>query len=305
MSSPTSISYEWFEDENMIFPAPSAFQLNNGSIFTYTTTNIGEEIWYYRGINNQGCATQLYSLTINTEDAPLNLDITNNGASFCTNDIARFQASASGNNNSFEFYRNSTGTLQWSNTNVNGNELSLNTSELNIGENKFWFRALNNNTGCETEIKEVSFIVNKAPNIPLQSSGNLEYCLGEIVNITVFSESASSGYQWSYTADFNNLVENEKIGNFNSSLLQYQTTEIGSTTYFYRSLANGCFSDFNSLTVTVNPQVGELTVNGEGTEFCQGELVELVAGAENATGGYQWFLDENGVVPATNTTGKQ
>ena len=45
-----------------------------------------------------------------------------------------------------------------------------------------------------------------------------------------------------------------------------------------------CSSTIKEVSVTVNPQVGELTVNGEGAEFCQGELVELVAGAENATG---------------------
>jgi hypothetical protein len=300
LSSATSISYEWYEDENMNISAPNGYLQQSGGNFSYTTNIIGSKKWYYRGLSSSGCYTELYDIDIVTNNAPENLNITNAGASFCTNTIATFEASANGVS-SYKFYKNASGTLPWGSSNVSGNKLSIDGGLLDIGENKFWYKAVNN-SDCETELKEVSFSINQSPNKPLRSSGDLNYCLGEVVQITVFSFSASQGYEWSYTDDFNNLIEASKIGNTDASLLQYTTTETGTTTYFFRSIANGCYSESNSLEVTINPQVGAVTVNGNGDSFCQGDTVELTAGAINSDN-FEWFTDSLGTIPASGITG--
>ncbi|MBE7649044.1 T9SS type A sorting domain-containing protein [Tenacibaculum finnmarkense] len=300
LSSNSSISYQWFEDELMNIQAPSQYLQNNGENFTYRTTTIGSKKWYYRGVNNYGCYTILSEITIKTNNAATNLDSTNKGANFCTNETAIFEASAT-NASNFKFYKNSTGTLLWGSSNVSNGTLSINSNNLNLGENKFWYKAINN-SGCETPLKEVSFNIIQAPNVPLRSSGNLIYCLGDTVKITVFSISANS-YQWAYDRDFNNLVEDNKIGNSDSSLLQYTPTITGTTKLYFRSIANNCYSSASSLDITINPKVGEITVNNTNTSFCQGETVEIVVGAVNASGGFKWFSDTLGTIPITNITG--
>ncbi|MCG8734667.1 T9SS type A sorting domain-containing protein [Tenacibaculum finnmarkense] len=302
LSSNSSISYQWFEDELMNIQAPSQYLQNNGENFTYRTTTIGSKKWYYRGVNNYGCYTILSEITIKTNNAATNLDSTNKGANFCTNETAIFEASAT-NASNFKFYKNSTGTLLWGSSNVSNGTLSINSNNLNLGENKFWYKAINN-SGCETPLKEVSFNIIQAPNVPLRSSGNLIYCLGDTVKITVFSISANS-YQWAYDRDFNNLVEDNKIGNSDSSLLQYTPTITGTTKLYFRSIANNCYSSASSLDITINPKVGEITVNNTNTSFCQGETVEIIVGAVNASGGFNWFSDALGTIPITNITGNK
>ena len=301
INSLSSISYQWFEDENMNIAAPFPYLINNAKTLYYKPTSLGSRTWFYRGVNAGGCYTQVYSITVNVIDAPTNLEVTNQGASFCTNENATFEVSST-NSSSFKFYKNSNGTLLWGSSYVSGNTLSVPANILNLAENKFWVKAINS-SGCETALKEVSFLVNQAPTTPLQSSGTLSYCLDETVKITVFSATANS-YQWSYTSNFQNLIESSKIGNSEASLLQYQTSVVGTKTYYFRSLRNGCYSDYNSLTVTVSPQVGELVTSGDGGTFCQGtEQIELIAGASGATSGFTWWLDSAASIPATNITG--
>ena len=60
-----------------------------------------------------------------------------------------------------------------------------------------------------------------------------------------------------------------------------------------------------SVEIVINPQVGNVIVNGSGNSFCQGETVELIAGASNANQNFEWFTDAQGTIPASNTTGTQ
>ena len=299
LSSVDAVSYEWFEDALMNIQAPAQYIFNNGQSFSYTTTSTGDVTWYYRGKDSSGCYTQLYSIDIETLLAPSNLDVTNEGATFCTNENATFQASAL-NGSNYTFYKNTSG-LEWESSYVSSNTLSVPSSEFNLGQNSFWVKASTNN-GCTTELKRIDFTINEAPNNPLQSSGSNEYCNGNLVNITIFSNNADS-YEWAYDSSFNNLVENSKIANSDSSHLQYTSNVVGETDYYFRALKNGCYSNTNSLTVTINAQVGVVTVANNGATYFQNDIVELIAGATNATSDYLWFTDANGTIPASNITG--
>ncbi|HAO13996.1 MAG TPA: hypothetical protein DDE71_00290, partial [Tenacibaculum sp.] len=162
LSSSTSVRYEWYEDQNMNIPVPSNLIQKNGSVLTYTASNTGTKKRYYRGVNNQGCYTKLYSINIKINQSPSNLQITNSNGSFCVNNKAEFEASAN-NATSYKFYKNSSGTLPWTSPNVSRNKISFDTSNLLIGKNKFWVKAINN-SGCVSDLKEVSFTIKPIPN---------------------------------------------------------------------------------------------------------------------------------------------
>ena len=299
LESTTSTTYEWYEDRDMNIPANPLYLHATNSILSYTPDKIGTKTWYYRGVSSTGCKTQLYSVNVTINNSPSNLQVTNWGETFCTNENAVFEASAA-DASSYKFYRNSSGTLEWDSKFVNGNKLEISGDEVRVGENKFWLKAIS--SSCESKLKEFSFYIKNAPDTPLHATGKTTYCVGETVTTTIFSAKETKGYQWAYDSAFNNEVEFQKMGTSDFSELKYVPTEAGVTTYYFRAKTEDCVSESNSLTITVKPQVGSVSVNGDGTAFCQGDTVELIAGAANAST-YTWYTDAAGTIPSSNIVG--
>ena len=103
----------------------------------------------------------------------------------------------------------------------------------------------------------------------------------------------------------NNEITTNLTGS-KSETLTYVSTTAGSVTYYVvGENTDGCISAVQSVTVTINPQVGTVTVSGSGDSYCQGQTVRLVAGATNATEDFEWFEDSQGTIPASNIKGTQ
>ncbi|MCG8860101.1 hypothetical protein, partial [Tenacibaculum finnmarkense] len=96
------------------------------------------------------------------------------------------------------------------------------------------------------------------------------------------------------------------ISGTKGEIISFKANNVGTLTYYVVAKnSNNCFSESKKIQITINPKVGEITVNNTNNSFCQGETVEIIVGAVNASGGFNWFSDALGTIPITNITGNK
>jgi hypothetical protein len=117
---------------------------------------------------------------------------------------------------------------------------------------------------CNATSSATTVTVNQYPSSGVNVSGNTTFCQGG--SVTLSAQGAGS-YLWSNGATSQSIVVNQ------------------SGTYSVAVTANGCTSNSDQMSITVNP-LPTATITPQGnTTFCQGGFVNLVA---NGGTSYQW-----------------
>lgn len=126
--------------------------------------------------------------------------------------------------------------------------------------------------GCSGISDPVTVVVNQLPFSFIFATGPTEFCEGDSVSL-VARESA--GYLWN-TGDTVRIITVSTSGT-------YSVTNIDE---------NGCQSESNEITVTVNPNPVPTIVAGGPLAFCDGESVNLTIPASSQVVGYTWNTGE-------------
>ena len=291
-SASNASGYQWATDSNFNNLVDSSKVTSTGEL-TYSADQTENTKYYYRAINSNGCVSETKSVTIKVLQGVSNLTITNSGISVCQGEPITFVANAS-NVTGYIFYDENGSEIE------NLNTLNLTTHDLAPKVYNYNVKAFNSN-GCTTSSLPFTFTIKPIPNKPTVT-GQTIYCNGEQVKLMAASNGAIN-FRWYTDISLNNEVT-ENLSGDKKEILSYTSTIAERKTYYVvGENREGCVSNLTSVEIVINPQVGNVIVNGSGTSFCQGETVELTASALNATKNYEWFTDAQGTIPASNITG--
>ena len=289
-------NFLWFYDINEINPInPNWLTTLNGSELEFTPTNLGVQRLYYKAVNNSGCSSSLNIVEINVNQKPTQLNITNNNTSFCSNEVAVFEASAF-NVEYFEWWKNSDLNLPLEVDFITGarkNKFTIDTSILGEGEYIYYLVGVNS-SGCKTEPLLLNFTINQIPLTP-SVSGDPFVCIGENLEMTVISDGATS-YKWYYDNEKNFPVNPFFVIGNGSSIRIPATTEQQGTIYVEGINENDCTTELINFNYQFNNAPLNLNVAPYTQTVCLGSEIKIEAGADNATE-FLWWKDSLGTIP--------
>ncbi|MCG8814151.1 hypothetical protein G1K66_12895, partial [Tenacibaculum finnmarkense] len=273
-------SYQWAYDSNFNNLVDASKVKASGEL-NYIANATENTTLYYRAVNLSGCNGIVNSVTLKVLKGVTNLSITNNNISVCKGENLIFVATAE-NATSYKFFDNNGAEIETSNS------LNLDTQNFTPDTYNYKVQAFNTN-GCNSEILDFSFTIFDVPNLPT-ITGNTIYCNNETVHLTANS-TGSTFYNWYSDALLNNLITTD-ISGTKGEIISFKANNVGTLTYYVVAKnSDNCFSESKEIQITINPKVGEITVNNTSNSFCQGETVEIIVGAVNASGGFNWFSD--------------
>jgi hypothetical protein len=274
LSSTSSTSFQWFEDQTMNIPVNPSLLSDNGRRLNYTTTatNIGNKTYWYRGLNSAGCATPLYSLIVTVKQKPSNLIVTNQNAKVCKGKNIVFEVGAD-NALSYVFYSNNLGSIPIT-SNISNNTYTVNTTDKSSGNYSFWVKAISGED-CETELTQVNYTVLDLPTSLSVIGEKPNYCTLDTINVTPIATNASS-YIWSYNNAFNNLVEASKIDS--QGKLNYIPTTNESNNYWVKGVGiNGCETTPIPVDINVYQKPIDVGITNNNTSVCFGQTISFAA----------------------------
>lgn len=147
-----------------------------------------------------------------------------------------------------------------------------------------------NLNGCSTK-DTVAVVINPLPATP-SANANTPVCVGQDLMLGAGTV-AGATYQWVNTSGFNSTLQNPVITG--------ATTAVAGK-YYVRSLINGCYSPYDSVTVVVNPAPVITVYPSPKDSICQGATVNFVSGTSNAGSSFvrTWYKNNNIIAGAAN-----
>ncbi len=144
--------------------------------------------------------------------------------------------------------------------------------------------------GCSVKDTVVA-IINALPPAPTPSA-NTPVCVGQDLTLNASIVSGAT-YQWTSTVGFSSTSQNPIIAGAT-------TTAAGK--YYVRSLVNGCYSPYDSVTVAVIPAPVINMYPSPKDSICQGNNITFVSNNSNAGTTYTrtWFKNNNVIGGAAN-----
>ncbi|WP_123838409.1 hypothetical protein [Chryseobacterium oncorhynchi] len=288
----TNLSYEWSSNSNFTSLLGSNFVDSNGNL-SFTPTATGNFTYFVRAKNPAGCITASKTVTFLITQGVSNLQVSNNGATFCQGSTISFTAGAT-NATEYKWYKFSNGTGLM----FNGTIYNPTPNDYSIGVNTIYLQA-SNGTGCNTALIPVAFTVNEVPSNLQVSANSATYCIGNPVFISPSANGNNISYQWSTTSNFVNILGSSFVdANGN---LAYTPSAAGNFTYYVRAKSQGnCYTTPETVTFTVSNAVSNVTVTNQNAQVCAGSPITFQASATNATS-YTWSSDSAGVNVIANT----
>jgi gliding motility-associated-like protein len=147
--------------------------------------------------------------------------------------------------------------------------------------NVFWFSDLLADTtslNCLSQEGTATLTVKETPEAPLVAADTV--CAGQATTLVATGEDFAT-FTWYDTRDLTHAIQ---VG------AEYYTGNLSaSATYFVTQNIGGCESDATIVTVTVNDQPGNPTINSN-THVCEGDSLVLTSTVVSGTGvQYNWY----------------
>jgi hypothetical protein len=181
----------------------------------------------------------------------------------------------------------------------NGNTLIFNTGSLSSTAS-FQISATDISTGCHRVLDTTLTITVIQSHITPDINSNSPLCSGSTLNLTTFSISNATSYQWSKNGI---LIPNATGTQF--SILNTQYSDAG--TYTFIANINGCASNPASINVIVNSSVN-ISFITPGKIKCSRDsvLFKIITNctdvACNVSNSYQWEFKGNNITDATKSS---
>ncbi|MCD0480373.1 hypothetical protein LPB90_18195 [Chryseobacterium sp. LC2016-29] len=282
----TGLTFQWSASSNFATFLDASFVDAQGRL-NYIPSSTGTFTYYVRATNGSGCYSNTETLTFTVNQGVNNLQVTNNGNSYCQGQTISMTAGAVNATNYYWYkFSNATGLLS------TGATFNPTATQYSLGANTVYVQASSGNN-CSTALLPVTFTVNAVPTNLETTGNNGNYCIGNPVLVTPSAVGSGLSFEWSATSNFANLLGSSFVdanGNLN-----YTPAGSGTFTYYVRAKGSGgCYSDTKTVTFTVSNQVSNVTVTPSSPTICFGTAVTFTAAANNATS-YKWTKDVQGV----------
>ena len=210
-----------------------------------------DDIAIYDRVLTQEEITALYTSTPPCTNPSATITPQGN-TTFCQGGFVNLNAST-GANYTYEWYKN--GQL------INGASASVYQASTS---GNYTVKVID--AACNATSTTTTVTVNQYPSSVVNVSGNTTFCEGNNVTLTA---QGSGTYLWSNGSTSKSIMVNQ-AGNYGVAII-----------------SNGCVSNSNQTTVTVNPNpTATITPQGN-TTFCQGGFVNLVASGGSS---FQWNM---------------
>lgn len=286
-----NLVYQWSENLNFTTFLDSSFVDSNGNLSYIPTATATNNTFYVRSFNGN-CYSNVVTVNYNINAGVTNLQVSNNGASFCEGQSISFTAGAN-NATVYNWYKfqNATGLLFTGPTYIpQAADYTLNSNS------KIYVQAANAN-GCQSALTEINYTVNSIPKNLQTVGASSVYCIGNPISITpsaVIAGNTPLIYEWALTSNFANLLGSGFVDG-TGRLSFTPTSSAPSTTYYVRAKsASGCYSATESVSFSISSNVSNVTVTPQNPSVCFGQNVSFSASAQNATS-YKWTTDSQGV----------
>lgn len=295
LNSTSGLTYHFYNDNLGNSPLNSSYINGTSLSIPSTDYGVGSKAIYYRVSNSNGCESEMQSISFEIKEQSTNLEVTNNNSIVCKGDEIIFEASAE-NVSNFGWYKNVGLTLVAEPEYVTGTKnyrLTIPTTGLDEG-NYIYYLVAENSNGCSTQALEIKFEVKGIPGETSISNVQQQYCQYDKVQLSAFNSSAIS-YEW--FEDENGLIPFTEgiITNFGSNI-EFEATTSGNTTLYVRAKnISGCFAPMKAIALTILSAPNNITVTSSKPVYCEGDTVELVAGASDVNE-FLWYEDNAGTV---------
>ncbi|WP_161888708.1 Ig-like domain-containing protein [Pontibacter russatus] len=262
-------NYEWYK-----LGSNDVYELVGDNSPAYITEEAGTFRLTVTG-ENSACSQTSDPVVITVNPLPT-VSITGLGSDYCSSDQAVTLAGSPVGGT----FRILQGTSV-----VDEDATTFNPSALDAGNYIVEYSYADENTCVNTTTQTVT--VKPQPVLTISSDSPGGICPEESAVLTA---SGADSYEWSPSAGLS--------ATSGASVTAKPTI---TTTYTVIGTTNGCESEPNTVTVTVNP-LPDVTITPTGpTEFCLGNYVDLVA-VDDPFYNYQWFKNGSSISEATNST---
>ena len=278
-----NLVYEWSLTSNFGTILGSQFVDANGRL-SYVPTTAGSYTYYARAKSKSGCYSNTVTVNFTVNSNVGTVSISNNGVTICQGANATFQIGAT-NATSYGWYKDAAGTIPLG----TGQSITIQPSGYLLGNNTIYAQA-NGSGNCGSALIPVTFTVNESPSNLTITNGLSNYCLGSQINVQPSATGQNLVYQWSTNNNFTTLLDSSFVdanGNLN-----YVPTQVGSVTYYVRAFNGSCYTNVETVNLTVKDGVSNLQVSNNNSTVCSGQSFNFVAGATGATT-YNWYKFSN------------
>lgn len=173
-------------------------------------------------------------------------------------------------------------SYQWKNNGINVFGTNSSFSALSTGN---YTVQVTNGSGCSSISNPITVIVNPPPLATLSNSGSLTFCQGSSVTLNA---NIGSGLNYQWKKDGVNLI--------GANATSYSAITTGSYSVLITDI-NGCSSNSNILSVTVNPIPNPIIFGN--TSFCENDSSVLSINPNEGVN-YQWSVNGINIIGATN-----
>jgi hypothetical protein len=162
----TTSTFKWFNDINGLNPLDSKYISNDGATINIlaSTYNAGTYKLYYYA-TNLDCKTSMQTVSFTINESPSNLNVTGNKSAYCFEEQIDIAVGSSTGVTKYNWYTDSNASVLVDPLYLSGtmNE-RFKSKNLIPGTYNLYVKAINT-SGCESSIKNISFIVNSTPTI--------------------------------------------------------------------------------------------------------------------------------------------
>ncbi|WP_159479731.1 PKD domain-containing protein [Chryseobacterium sp. 18068] len=284
--------YEWSVTSNFVNVLGSSFVDANGNL-SYTPSSSGTFIYYVRAKGIGGCYSDSKTVTFTVSNQVSNVTITPSNPSLCFGSNVTFTASAT-NATSFIWSTDN----QSANVIGNSATITLQSTQYLLGVNTIYLK-VGNAGGCNVAAIPVSFTVNPTPTNLIVTGNAGNYCIGNPILVTPTATGSGLIYEWSNSSAFTNILGAAFVDS--NGKLNFNASTTGTFTYYVRAKGlGGCVSTTETVTFTINPNIGTVNITNQNAVVCNGQNVSFTAGATGASS-YVWYKDSAGLVSIGNT----
>ena len=235
-------SFNWFYDSAKNFPLSPLDVIGNGSNISVLATQEENGFLYFEAVNDEGCTSELINFPYQFNVAPNNLNVISSSETVCVNQEINIEVGAENATGGYLWWKDFQGTIPLEEEFITGsssNRVVFTPTEENIGVNNFFVQAINN-SGCTTDIQEVSVNVLALPTIVdfFPNSADYQYLNGESI---FFSLNANNYTNYRILKDGIPLFDWEEgnITNFNLT----NNANLNDEAIYTIEISNGFCSD--------------------------------------------------------------
>ncbi len=253
-----SYSYVWFPTSGVSHPNSSAPVLNPSA----------SQYYYFYAVDSVGCQSNIDSVWVEVHDIPIVTAGPDTG--LCAGQGVNLVASVTGGSGSY--------TFSWTPTNSLSNPNISNPYATPSSSTVYTVTVTDANTQCVSPPAYVQVLIGQKP--VADAGPDKTVCVGDSVTIggTPTGYIGTLTYQWS-----------PATGLSDPNILYPKASPPFTTTYFLTVYDNGCASDADSVTVTVESLPALSNTNPVYQEICPGDSVQLlVTGTLNPPYEIQW-----------------